>query len=238
MQLPESLRALELAVVADVACSELRHLVRAKLQSVANATYFLEGQVSSRTSLFAEDPRVPRFFSLLGTSVDSLCGDLGPHHAPAPQPASPIDVAPVLEEVTHLFLPEGHLELEQPARLRAAVDPHDLQLAVAQLVDNALDAAPPDDAARIVLRAHDDGEGPVVEVIDQGTGLSPAVLERALEPYFSTKPGHLGLGLNVARALARRWGGDVDLAPLGAGARACLRLPREGARRSPPGAGV
>jgi len=232
MHLPEPLRSLELAVVADVACSELRHLVRAKLQSVANATYFLEGQVSSRTSLFSEDPRVPRFFTLLGASVESLCGDLGPLHAPAPRASPPVDVPGVLEEVAGLFLPEGHLEIEHPSHLWADVDRSDLQLALAQLVDNALDAAPTDDAARVVLRAHDDHENPVIEVIDEGTGLAPEVRQRALEPYFSTKPGHLGLGLNVARALARRWGGDVEIESSGAGARARLRLRRASARPS------
>ena len=33
------------------------------------------------------------------------------------------------------------------------------------------------------------------------------------EPFFSTKPGRLGLGLNIARRIAGRWGGTVDLLP-------------------------
>jgi hypothetical protein len=36
---------------------------------------------------------------------------------------------------------------------------------------------------------------------------------RVFDPFFSTKPGHLGLGLNIVRRIVGRWGGTFDLAP-------------------------
>ena len=37
------------------------------------------------------------------------------------------------------------------------------------------------------------------------------VQERALEPFFSTKPGHLGIGLCLANSIWRRHGGTLSI---------------------------
>jgi signal transduction histidine kinase len=72
----------------------------------------------------------------------------------------------------------------------------------------------------------------VIEVDDDGPGIPPEDMERAFEPFHrlevsrSRDTGGLGLGLAVARAIARAHGGDVSLAnrPEG-GLRATLTLP-------------
>ena len=53
-------------------------------------------------------------------------------------------------------------------------------------------------------------------VCDQGDQLSETIIERAGEPFFSTKaPGEgMGLGLFLVRTLALRLGGDLRLAKL------------------------
>jgi two-component system sensor histidine kinase RegB len=67
-----------------------------------------------------------------------------------------------------------------------------------------------------------------VDVSDKGTGMSPEILERVGEPFFTTKvPGEgMGLGLFLTRALAEQLGGDVEVASkAGIGTMASLRLP-------------
>lgn len=53
----------------------------------------------------------------------------------------------------------------------------------------------------------------VVEIVDRGGGISRAALRNAFDPYFSTKPEGSGLGLSLARSLARAWGGELGLRP-------------------------
>jgi signal transduction histidine kinase len=68
----------------------------------------------------------------------------------------------------------------------------------------------------------------LIEIVieDNGEGLSEAARSRAFEPFFSTRPGQLGIGLTVARLLAARDGGTLTVEPcVHQGARAVLLLP-------------
>lgn len=51
----------------------------------------------------------------------------------------------------------------------------------------------------------------IAELRDDGAGMSPEVMEHAIEPFFSTKPGRLGLGLTIARGIWRRHRGTLTL---------------------------
>ena len=57
------------------------------------------------------------------------------------------------------------------------------------------------------------GRPPLVylEVQDDGPGIPPRVQERMFEPFFSTRPGRLGLGLAVVRGIAESCGGTVQV---------------------------
>jgi two-component system sensor histidine kinase RegB len=76
------------------------------------------------------------------------------------------------------------------------------------------------------------GSGVVIEVKDRGRGMDAETLQRAGDPFFTTKdPGRgMGLGLFLVRTLADRLGGRFGLrSELGVGTVARLELPRSGA---------
>ena len=83
------------------------------------------------------------------------------------------------------------------------------------------------------------GEYVVLEVEDTGSGMTPEVAERALEPFFTTKPAGqgTGLGLSTIFGIARQLGGDVELttAP-GRGTTVAVWLPRTEAAEVAPAA--
>ena len=84
------------------------------------------------------------------------------------------------------------------------------------LVDNAVDAMDGSGTLRLSTRLDDDAV--VVEVADTGQGMSPEVVERAFEAFYTTKPvgKGTGLGLDIARRIVvDRHGGviEVDSAP-------------------------
>jgi signal transduction histidine kinase len=102
-----------------------------------------------------------------------------------------------------------------------------LRRCLGNLVDNALYYGGNAD-----INIQDDSQSLEVTVSDRGPGIPAAQLERVFAPYTrlagnpSSHPG-MGLGLSIARNIARAHGGDITLANReGAGLVARLTLPR------------
>lgn len=102
------------------------------------------------------------------------------------------------------------------------VDPRELEVAVANIAINAREAMSDKGQLRIATRnvrlpdgQHElaPGRYVVLSISDNGYGMSPEVLRRALEPMFSTKASGTGAGLGLAHVLAfcRQSGGTVRL---------------------------
>lgn len=53
-----------------------------------------------------------------------------------------------------------------------------------------------------------------VEILDDGSGMEDEALQRAFEPFYSTKPDHGGIGLAIARSIWRRHRGTISLESL------------------------
>lgn len=106
------------------------------------------------------------------------------------------------------------------------LDPALLRQALGHLLANSREAL--DDHGRVRLRGWAAEGGVHICLEDDGPGMSPDVLRRACDPYFTTRPGGQGrgMGLAIAFSLARQMGGSLrlDSAP-GRGTRAELVLP-------------
>ncbi|MBI5066770.1 MAG: HAMP domain-containing histidine kinase [Deltaproteobacteria bacterium] len=101
-----------------------------------------------------------------------------------------------------------------------------LARALRSLLKNAIQASPP--GMPVELRLSASGDEVVAEVADSGGGMPQEILDRAGEPFFTTKvPGEgMGLGLFLTRTLAEQLGGQLELvSEAGKGTTARLRLP-------------
>ena len=97
------------------------------------------------------------------------------------------------------------------AQLPAILD-GGLQHAVVNLLKNAFDAMPRGGTLTITTR-HSDAEVQV-EIEDTGGGIPEEIRPRIFEPFFSTKPIHMGngLGLIIAKEVVERSGGTIEFA--------------------------
>ena len=133
-----------------------------------------------------------------------------------------------------------------PGLPAARIDPNQLELAVLNLAVNAADAMSGGGSLLIDVSAGPVAAGEVeglkpgdyirLAVIDSGTGMDPATIQRAIEPFFTTKgPGKgTGLGLSMVHGLAAQSGGTLRLvsAP-GKGTTAEVWLPVSDAEADP-----
>lgn len=137
------------------------------------------------------------------------------------------DLTDLLEDMSELLrrtLPESvEVTVETgPEALAARVDPGMIQQIVLNLATNARDAMP--DGGRFTLAVdrvdgsvldHQLGSGPLVRIRarDSGQGMSGDVRERAIEPFFTTKPVGQGTGLGLAMVygLMQRQAGAVRI---------------------------
>lgn len=105
-----------------------------------------------------------------------------------------------------------------------------LQQVISNLVRNASDAmGSVDDRPRqLVVRTVRDGVDLVrLDVEDAGTGVDPALLGKLFEPFYTTKPEGMGVGLSVSRSIIEHHQGRLWAAPnAGPGATFSFSLPR------------
>ena len=109
----------------------------------------------------------------------------------------------------------------------AFADPTAVEQILHNLISNALqalDGQPGDRQIDIVLSETADRVR--IAIRDNGPGIAEDVLPRVFEPFFTTRPGGLGLGLALCESLARAQGGQLDVGTLRRGAEFVLSLAR------------
>jgi signal transduction histidine kinase len=106
----------------------------------------------------------------------------------------------------------------------ALCDPRKIEQILLNLVQNALEASPT--GATVEIESSHDSDCVRVRVLDRGPGVAAELAARVFAPGLTSKAQGSGLGLTIARALARQHGGDLEIgAREGGGCVAVLRLP-------------
>ena len=105
--------------------------------------------------------------------------------------------------VTNMILPD---RLPQ-----AMLDPERFSQVLTNVFVNAIDAMP--SGGTLTVSTRTTGTELIIEVDDDGVGIDPGMVTRVFDPFVSTKPEGVGLGLVNAKAVVEGHGGRVELTP-------------------------
>ncbi len=144
----------------------------------------------------------------------------------------PIDLAALVRDACELFRAPAEdkrirLACSAPEQLTLAADAPLVQRMLANLIDNAIKYTPEGGEVAIALEPDANGAA-VIRVRDTGPGIPAADLPRIFERFYRGDPSRslpgAGLGLSLARAVARAHGGDITVATSPAGSTFTARL--------------
>ncbi len=141
-----------------------------------------------------------------------------------------VELAELCESVKTLHEGMAHargvaLEVDASSAPRISCDPRKVKQVLINLIQNALEASPAGAAVELAVSRGPEG-GARIEVRDRGPGIPPELRAHLFEPGSTTKERGSGLGLALARALARQHGGELSLEDReGVGCVAVLTLP-------------
>lgn len=229
-----------------LAAAQDRLVASERLAAVGRVVAGIAHELSSQVSLLGYVQAIRRKVGEGDPEVVEYCDELLAAHrrlatmvgeikdftrgAGGPIALEPADLAGVVTE-TMSFLrwdPEvigREVTTRFEARPLARVHRGKLVQVLTNLVRNAAQASPPDAPIEVAL-AEADGRA-ILTVTDRGPGMTPEVLARLGEPFFSTRGERgTGLSLGICRRIAAEHDGSLELASRpGEGTRAILSLP-------------
>ncbi|MFW5639962.1 MAG: response regulator [Thermodesulfobacteriota bacterium] len=237
------IKRLEAELIRTERLAAIGQTVAGMAHSVKNILHgFKGGSYLVNQALKTEDTdRLKQGWGLIQRNIDQTSElvmnllSYSKERKPQPEPCDPNAVA---EEVCRLLSEtarENDVELitePDPEIGTVMIDPHTLHGALMNLVSNAIDACLFDESTdkdwRVTVRTALGGDrNLIIEVEDNGAGMSEAVSKKIFTSFFSTK-GHrgTGLGLLVTRKNVEEHGGAIEVSSReGEGTVFTIRLP-------------
>lgn len=157
--------------------------------------------------------------------LQALLARLGRYGSGKIKPDHEVDLAAVARALVVRFNSLHPVRITRGDSCMVRGDAEAIEQALQHLVQNAIDASPPD--APVYLDVASDGLNGRVEVLDSGAGMSPEFIRNGLfKPFVSSKAGGFGIGAFEARELVRAMGGRLNVESReGLGTRFVLSLP-------------
>jgi signal transduction histidine kinase len=187
----------------------LAHEIRNPLASLSGTIGILRRNPSAAEKrsecLDIMDKECRRLNNLLTSFLD--------YAKPRPPRLLEIDIPPILDSVIGLVshtLDQKAIAFRKETALRLPVlkcDPEQLKQVLVNLLINAIQAS--SDGGEILLQARMRGSSLLIQVKDQGVGVSVDDLDKIFDPFYTTKENGTGLGLSVAYQIIEQLGGSV-----------------------------
>lgn len=221
------LRSERFAAVGEAA-SYVSHEIKNPLMVIGGLAH----QVAKRLE---DRPELQEKLRLIREEVrrlETFLGDLRDFTRPAQPVMTEVNLNQVIQEVEKLLETEAKkrgIEIVEDLDSRlppVSADPNQMKQVLLNLMKNALEAM--DGGGRLVLKSGAEEEMVWFSVTDTGVGMSPEVLAKIFNPFFTTKDKGTGLGLAVIHKIVTDHHGSilVESTP-GQGSTFVVKLPKE-----------
>lgn len=203
----------EKLALAGLFAARVAHDIRNPLASIKINSQMLEAAVKG-------DPKTAALVNATLhdiSQVESVIRDLIELARPGELRLVPADLNAIIRAVirqldARLTHRKVSTSLTLPDRLpQAMVDPERFAQVLTNVFVNAIDAMPTGGTLTVSTRS--DGAEVTIEVDDDGVGIDPGMVTRVFDPFVSTKPEGVGLGLVNAKAVVEGHGGRIALTP-------------------------
>ncbi|HEV1998037.1 MAG TPA: ATP-binding protein [Candidatus Dormibacteraeota bacterium] len=218
---------LEALSLVSMVCGRIAHDLNNLLAAVDGYAEFVAQDVADRPQALS-DIREVRNAAKKGAAFSKRLRQVGQLVEGSPEPLDLSQLAREAEEQVRLIMGDSievGFDLSQTLP-KVNADAQQVQLALLTMVENACEAMP--DGGKLKIDTFEYGEEVALRVTDEGCGMSPEVLGRMYDPFFSTKPKAIGngLGMFIVAGVVDRAGGRVDVeSQEGAGTTITLLLP-------------
>ncbi|KQL46826.1 histidine kinase [Brevibacillus choshinensis] len=203
----------------------IAHEIRNPLTSILTYTQLLPTKF--------DNPKFRNFFAQQVPSeilrLNDLVNDLLEYARPKPPHPTRFRAAELMEAVLQLCSQKAkekkiHVTLDLPTDLYIQADVNQTKQMWINVVLNAIESM--DEKGKLSIRGYSEGQMAVIEVEDNGHGMTPEDKYRIFEPFFSTKAHGVGLGLSITYQLIKENGGAINLhSQPGNGTTMIIRLP-------------
>ncbi len=191
--------------------SALAHEVRNPLTNINLAVEMLKSTLKEKDQHFYLDIilRGSGRINDLVTDLVTLC--LGDHQQPGKH-----SIHQMLDEVlamTHDRITLKNIRVTKNYTMMdcmVMVDKEKVKMALTNIIINAIDAMPAEGGLLKLVTRSANGKA-VIEIEDNGIGISEANLENIFKPFFTNKPGGLGIGLSTTQDILLSNNGLIDV---------------------------
>ncbi len=208
--------------------SVVSHEIRNPLAIISNSLYFIKTKLAAGGA--ALDPKISKHIGIIEGEVkhsNEVIEEMLAFTRERELQRAPLSVGGIVEEAAAVCKAAPNVAVKvaaDPGDPKADVDKDAVSYALRQVLLNAAQAMP--EGGEVAVACSNDGALLAVAVTDSGPGFAGGDCGKPFEPFYTTKPRGIGLGLNVARKFIELHGGSVKAENVpGGGARVTVYLP-------------
>ena len=221
MVLEERIRRIEkLGVLGELAVG-VAHEIRNPLTIIKMLVHGLRSEYAENQDMGIIGSEIVRLNGIVNRFLN--------YARPAESVSQEVDLNGLLDDTVQLVghrIERQRIEVERRYEALPSVqaDPDKIEQVLLNLLLNALDAMP--EGGGLMLTTHTADTNVAVRIQDTGPGIPAEIRDRLFQPFVTTKPDGLGLGLSIVRRLADEHHGEVRVeTDEGTGTAFILRLP-------------
>ncbi len=205
-------------LLSEEKLAAIGRLSRAIAHEIRNPVAMISSSLATATRPGQDPAEREEMFSIAAKEakrLERLTTDFLIYARPRPVQIAPVNLADTLNYVAtvaraHAANEGVNIDVAVDSNLEGKFDAAQIHQALLNLVLNAIDAC--DRGNWVELNAQTNGNGTIrIDVVDPAGPIPAEIVARIFEPLFTTKQGGNGLGLAIARNIARAHGSDIVL---------------------------